>query len=48
MSGAYTLLLFVGILAAMFVWQLRNDPDKWLYFVMGIGVGCAIMALIQQ
>jgi hypothetical protein len=48
MSGAHFLLLFVTIVSAMFIWQLRNEPDKWLYFVMGIGVGCAIMALIQQ
>jgi hypothetical protein len=48
MSGANILLSFVFILTAVFAWQLRKEWDKFLYFMMGIGVGCAMMALITQ
>jgi uncharacterized Tic20 family protein len=45
-GGANILLSFVVILTAVFAWQLRKESDKFLYFMMGIGVGCAMMALI--
>jgi hypothetical protein len=48
MSGANILLSFVVILAVVFAWQLRKESDKFLYFMIGIGVGCAMMALITQ
>jgi len=41
-------LAFVCIVTGMFVWQIRKETDKWLYFMMGIGVGCALAALITQ
>jgi hypothetical protein len=48
MSGAHIMLAFVGAVTAAFAWQLRKEPDKCLYFMIGIGVGCAMMALIPQ
>jgi xanthine/uracil permease len=48
MSGAHILLAFVCIVTVMFVWQIRKETDKWLYFMMGIGAGCAMAALINQ
>jgi hypothetical protein len=48
MSGAYLLLAFVCVVTVMFVWQIRKQTDKWLYFMMGIGVGCAMIGLITQ
>jgi hypothetical protein len=48
MSVAHIMFAFVGLMTATFAWQLRKEPDKWLYFMMGIGVGCAMMALITH
>jgi hypothetical protein len=39
------MLAFVGAVTASFAWQIRKQRDKWLYFMLGIGVGCAMMAL---
>jgi hypothetical protein len=48
MSAAHLILAFVGLVTAIFAWQIRKEQDKWLYFMLGIGVGCAMMALITQ
>jgi hypothetical protein len=48
MNAAHFILAFVGMVTAAFAWQLRKESDKFLYFMMGIGVGCAMMALITQ
>jgi hypothetical protein len=46
MNGAHLLLAVVCAVMVMFVWQIRKETDKWLYLMMGIGVGCAMAALI--
>jgi hypothetical protein len=38
----------VAMVAAGFAWQIRKEKDKLLYFLMGIGVGCAMVALITH
>jgi len=48
MSAAHAILAFVGLVTAIFAWQIRKEQDKWVYFMLGIGVGCAMMALITQ
>jgi hypothetical protein len=48
MNAAHLILAFVGIVTVAFAWQLRKESDKFLYFLLGIGVGCAMMALIAQ
>jgi hypothetical protein len=48
MRAAHIMFAFVGVMTAAFGWQLRKESDKFLYFMMGIGVGCAMMALITQ
>jgi hypothetical protein len=48
MSAAHLILAFVGLVTAIFAWQIRREQDKWLHFMLGIGVGCAMMALIAQ
>jgi hypothetical protein len=48
MSGAHMMLAFVSVTVATFVWQIRKERDKWLFFLMGIGVGCAMVALITH
>jgi hypothetical protein len=48
MNGAHIMLAFVGVVTASFAWQIRKQRDKWLYFMLGIGVGCAMMALITM
>lgn len=48
MSGVQILLAFVAVVTALFTWQIRKETDKLLYFMMGIGVGCALTALITQ
>jgi hypothetical protein len=50
MSGAHMMLAFVcvSVVAAAFAWQIRKEKDKLLYFMMGIGVGCAMVALIAH
>jgi hypothetical protein len=46
MSGAHILLAFVCLTTAAFAWQIRKESNKLLYFLMGIGVGCAMVALL--
>jgi putative Mn2+ efflux pump MntP len=48
MSAAHLILAFVGAVTAIFAWQIRKEQDKWLYFMLGIGVGCAMIGLISQ
>jgi putative Mn2+ efflux pump MntP len=48
MGDAHLILAFVGLVTAIFAWQIRKERDKWIYFMLGIGVGCAMMALITQ
>jgi xanthine/uracil permease len=48
MSAAHLVLAAVGLITAIFAWQLRSEWDKCLYFMLGIGVGCALAALITQ
>jgi hypothetical protein len=48
MSGAHMMLAFVCMVVAAFSWQIRKEKDKLVYFMVGIGVGCAIAALIAH
>jgi len=48
MGGAHILLAFVCLIAAAFAWQIRKESDKLLFFLIGIGVGCAMAALVNQ
>jgi len=46
MNVAHLLFLLVCALTLGFVWQLRRERPKMLYFVLGIGVGCAMIGLL--
>jgi xanthine/uracil permease len=46
MTAAHLILAFVCLVTAIFAWQIRKEQDKLLYFMLGIGVGCAMMVLI--
>jgi hypothetical protein len=48
MIGAHLMLAFVCVVVAAFAWQIREEKNRCLYFIMGIGVGCAMVALIAQ
>ena len=47
MSGTH-MMLFVGValMTAAFSWQVRKERQKLLYFLVGIGVGCSMVALL--
>ena len=38
----------VVLITAGFAWQIRKERQKLLYFLMGIGVGCTMVALLTQ
>lgn len=48
MAIAHLLFILVCALAVGFVWQLRHELTKILYFVLGIGVGCAMVGLLTH
>jgi hypothetical protein len=48
MDVAHLLFIIVCALILGFMWQTRHDMSKILYFVLGIGVGCAMIGLLTH
>jgi hypothetical protein len=48
MNLAHLLFIPVCALALGFMWQLRRELTKMLYFALGIGVGCAMIGLLTH
>jgi hypothetical protein len=48
MKVAHFSFILVCALTVSFAWQLRHEVSKVLYFVLGIGVGCAMVGLLTH
>lgn len=48
MDVAHLSFIAVCALIVGFMWQTRHDLPKILYFVLGIGVGCAMIGLLTH